>query len=86
MEMRDALDANDVEVIVSLGFVIAQGQRRRVMPQRDATFGDRDVNSSAVFPHSVGQEAFIPVSGGRKSCLKAVHSGSTSAPLMDDGS
>ena len=60
---------------------------RNVMPR----MGDRDADSSAVFPHSVGQQALIPVSGGRKSCLKAVHSGSSAqsnhhALLMDDGS
>ena len=43
-------------------------------------------------PQSFGKEEFIPVSGGRRSCQKAVHSGSTSehfnryALLMDDGS
>ena len=32
-----------------------------------------------------GKEAFILVSGGRKSCLKAVHQSNHHAPLLDDG-
>ena len=61
---------------------------RKVMPR----LGDRDDNSSTVLAHNFGQEEFIPVPEGRRSCQKAVHSASTSghsnryAPLMDDGS